>query len=153
MEKSFNKNIDVLSLKILQELQDNARITAVELGRKIGLSAPAIAERIKKLEEQQYIKGYRTILNFDKLGHSVPVFINFKTISITHVEMVKMINNMSEVTEWYLTTGYYCCLLKVVVSSTTELNSVLDMLNIVGETSTAIILSTHSSPKNLLANR
>jgi Lrp/AsnC family leucine-responsive transcriptional regulator len=149
MERSSNKKPDALSLKILQELQDNARITAVELGKRIGLSAPAIAERIKKLEDEQYISGYKAILDFDKLGYNIPVFINFKTTTITHSEMVKMISSMPAVNEWYLTTGYYCCLLKVIVASTGELNNVLDKLNVAGETSTSIILSAHSSPKNL----
>ncbi len=144
-----NKNLDELNWKIIGELQADARITIVELGKRIGLSAPAVSERIKKLEEEGYITGYRTIVNYDKLGLSVPVFISYKATKISHGEMLKMIEAIPEVTEWYGITGTYCSLLKIVVASTKELERIIEELQEFGETSTSIILSANSKARIL----
>ena len=139
--------LDEFNWKIIQELQMNARITIVELGKKIDLSAPAVSERIKKLEEEGYIKGYRTIVDYDKLGLSVPVFINYKATKVSHGDMIKMIDKMPEVVEWYSVTGLHCSMLKVVVASTKELEIIIEKLQEFGETSTSIILSSSDEPK------
>jgi len=146
-QKQVRKPLDDLNWKILQELQLNARITAVELGRRINLSASSTAERIRKLEEAGYIKGYRTIVDYDKLGLSVPVFINFKATRISHKEMLKMADEMPEVMEWYGVTGTHCSLFKIVVNTTKELERVIEKLQEFGETSTSIILSSNPLPK------
>jgi Lrp/AsnC family transcriptional regulator, leucine-responsive regulatory protein len=144
-----NKTLDNLNWKILQELQKNARITVVELGKRINLSAPAVAERIKKMEEEGYIKGYQTVIDYDKIGRAVPVFIHFKATSINHANMIKMVEAMPEVVEWFAITGNYCLLLKVIVTSTKELETVIEKLGGYGETSTSIILSSSASPKTI----
>lgn len=141
------KILDDHNWKILTELQLNARITTVELGKRINLSAPAVAERIRKLEEEGYIKGYRTIVDYDKLGLSVPVFIHFKGTKISHGDMIKLVDKMPEVMEWHSITGSHCSVLKVVVTTTKELENVIEFLQQYGETSTSIILSSNSVPK------
>lgn len=142
-----NKGLDEFNWKIIQELQMNARITIVEIGKRIGLSAPAVTERIKKLEEEGYIKGYRTIVDYDKLGLSVPVFISYKATKISHGDMIKMVDKMPEVMEWHGITGAHCSMLKVIVASTKELETIIEKLQEFGETSTSIILSSNSAPK------
>lgn len=142
-----NKGLDDFNWKIIQELQMNARITIAEIGKRISLSAPAVAERIKKLEEEGYIKGYRTVVDYDKLGLSVPVFINYKATKISHGDMITMVDKMPEVMEWYSITGTHCSILKVIVASTKELEAIIEKLQEFGETSTAIILSGNSAPK------
>ena len=142
-----NKGLDDIHWKIIQQLQMNARITLVEIGKRIGLSAPAVAERIKKLEDDGYITGYRTIVDYDKLGLSVPVFISYKATKISHREMIEMLDKMPEVVEWYGITGTHCALCKVVVPSTKDLEIVIENLQQFGETSTSIILSSNSEPK------
>ncbi len=125
----------------------NARITIVEIGKRVGLSAPAVAERIKKLEDDGYIKGYRTIVDYDKLGLSVPVFISYKATRISHGDMIKMVDKMPQVIEWYGVTGTHCAILKVIVASTKELEIIIENLQEFGETSTSIILSNNALPK------
>jgi len=147
MKMQTYKSLDDYNWKILTELQMNARITTVELGKRINLSAPAVAERIRKLEEEGYIKGYRTIVDYDKLGLSVPVFINFKATKITHSEMIVFVEQMPEVLEWHSITGSHCSMLKVVVTTTKELETVIEKLQEYGETSTSIILSSNTVPK------
>jgi Lrp/AsnC family leucine-responsive transcriptional regulator len=144
-----NKGLDDFNWKIIEELQANARITNVEMGKRIGLSAPAVSERIKKLEEEGYIKGYRTIVDYDKLGLSVPVFISFKATKISHAEMLKMVDQMPEIIEWYGITGTHCSMLKIIVASTKELEAIIEKLQEFGETSTSIILSSNAAPKVL----
>lgn len=142
-----NKFLDEYNWKILEELQKNARMTAVELGKRINLSAPAVSDRIRKLEDEGYIKGYRTVVDYDKLGLSVPVFISFKGTKISHGQMLKMVDKMPEVIEWYGITGTHCSILKIVVSSTKKLEIVIEKLQEFGETSTSIILSSNAKPK------
>ncbi len=142
-----NKTLDDFNWQIIRELQMNARITIVELGKRIGLSSPAVAERIRKLENDGYIKGYRTVVDYDKLGLTVPVFINFKATKISHTQMLKMADEMPEVMEWYGVTGTHCSILKVIVASTKELEKVIEKLQEFGETSTSIILSNNSVSK------
>ncbi|MEO6405497.1 MAG: Lrp/AsnC family transcriptional regulator [Ferruginibacter sp.] len=142
-----HKILDDYNWKILSELQLNARITTVALGKRINLSAPAVAERIRKLEDEGYIKGYRTVVDFDKLGLSVPVFINFKATRINHSDMTALADSMPEVMEWHSITGSHCTVLKVVVTTTKELEGVIERLQEFGETDTSIILSSNSIPK------
>ena len=143
----LNRGLDDFHWKIIQELQKDARITNVEIGKRIGLSSPAVAERVKKLEEEGYIKGYRTVVDYDKLGLSVRVFIHYKATKITHAEMIKIVDKMPEVIEWHAITGSHCSMLKVVVASTKELESLIEKLQEFGETSTSIILSSNTTPK------
>jgi Lrp/AsnC family transcriptional regulator, leucine-responsive regulatory protein len=142
-----NKGLDDFNWRIIEELQKDARITNVEIGKRIGLSAPAVAERIRKLEEEGYITGYRTMVNYDKLGLSVPVFISYKASKISHAEMLKMVDKMPEVMEWHGITGSHCAMLKVIVASTKELEKIIEKLQQYGETSTSIILSSNTSSK------
>ena len=66
--------LDVIDRKILRELQDNGRITNVELARRVGISAPPCLRRVRALEEAGYIKGYRALLDEKKLDYEVTVF-------------------------------------------------------------------------------
>ena len=147
------KTLDDLNWKILLELQKNARISNAEIGRRIGLSAPAVAERIEKLEEAGVIQGYQPILDYDKLNLAVKVFISFKSLAMKHAEMVKKIDKMPQITEWYTITGDCCMLLKVVVASTKELEILIEELGRYGDTTTSIILSGNSFPRPYKKNK
>jgi Lrp/AsnC family transcriptional regulator, leucine-responsive regulatory protein len=136
------KSLDNLDKRILKELQTNSRISASEIGRRVGLTTPAVTERITKLEEEKFIQGYNTLLNFDKLGLSVKVFIHFKSRTLSHNESVKMIDAIPQVMEWHTITGDNCALLKVAVSTTMELEQVIGHLGKFGDTNTSIILSS-----------
>jgi Lrp/AsnC family transcriptional regulator, leucine-responsive regulatory protein len=142
-----SKTMDNLSWKILAELQKNARITASEIGRRVGLTAPAVAERISKMEDEGVIQGYRTVIDYDKVGLAVKVFIHFKSTSLKHFEMMKVIGAIPQIIEWHTVTGDSCMLLKVVVPTTRDLESVIEQLGKYGETSTSIILSGNPEPK------
>ncbi|HEV8283918.1 MAG TPA: winged helix-turn-helix transcriptional regulator [Chitinophagaceae bacterium] len=135
-----NKALDDLNKNILKELSQNARITTAEIGRRIGLSAPAVGERIQKLEEMGYIKGYRAILDFDKIGLTIQAFIHYKVTGLKHAEMTKLISCIPEVVEWHTITGNASVILKIATSSRQELADIIVKLEEYGETSTSLIL-------------
>jgi Lrp/AsnC family transcriptional regulator, leucine-responsive regulatory protein len=111
-----NRLLDDLNKSILQQLQQDGRLPTVEIGRRIGLSAPAVAERIQKLEDGGYIKGYKPLLDLNKLGLTIRAFIFFKVnlAKLNHNDMIRMMNGIPEITEWYTVTGNYSIMLKVV---------------------------------------
>src|SRR5690349_6888357 len=85
MSKNGNhKAIDDLNWGILEELQKNARLSTTEIGRRVGLSAPAVADRIEKMEEAGIIQGYFTQIDLDKLDLTIRAFILFKNNSLKH---------------------------------------------------------------------
>ena len=133
--------MDKINMRILETLNINARITAVEIGKRVGLSAPAVAERIRKMEIEGIISGYKTIINYDKIGMSVPVFVHFKAKSVSHAAMLRLFATMPQVKEWYAITGDNCAMLKIIVDSTQALETILERLGEFGQTSTSIILS------------
>jgi len=73
-EGSLTARLDAIDRKILKELQDDGRMTNVELSRRVGISAPPCLRRVRALEEAGYIKGYRALLDEKKLGYEVAVF-------------------------------------------------------------------------------
>ena len=142
-----NKVLDDLNWHILEELQMNGRLSTVEIGRRIGLSAPAVADRIQKLEELGYIKGYRTMLDFDKIGLTIRAFIHFKTTSLKHPDMIRLIKSIPEVVEWYTITGHYSVVLKVATASSERLAALIEHLEEFGETNTSLILEQNPDQK------
>jgi Lrp/AsnC family leucine-responsive transcriptional regulator len=141
MHKTLNsKVLDDLNWHILEELQRDGRLAAAEIGRRVGLSAPAVADRIQKLEELGYIKGYRTVVDLDKLGLTIRAFILFKA-ALKHNEMLNLIASISEVVDWHTVTGNYSMVLKVVTASSRRLAAIIEQLEEYGETNTSLILS------------
>jgi Lrp/AsnC family transcriptional regulator, leucine-responsive regulatory protein len=142
MSKNGNhKILDELNWSILEELQQNARLTTAEIGRRVGLSAPAVADRIQKMEELEIIQGYQPSLDFNKLGLTIRAFISFKAIGLKHAELMSLIQSVPEVVEWHTVTGNYSVLLKVAAYSGEHLAAVIEKLEEFGETNTSLILS------------
>jgi Lrp/AsnC family leucine-responsive transcriptional regulator len=148
MHKSLNnKVLDDLNWHILEELQRNGRLPAVEIGRRVGLSAPAVSDRIQKLEEYGYIKGYRTVLDLDKLGLTIRAFIMYKPANFKHSDLIRLVESIPEVVEWFTVTGNYAILLKVATSSSSRLATLIEQLEETGETNTSLILDQNAEQK------
>jgi Lrp/AsnC family leucine-responsive transcriptional regulator len=141
------KTLDRLSQRILKELSLNARVSDAEIGRRVGLSSPAVAERIHKMEEQGIIKGYSSVIDFEKVGFPIRALLSFKCLALKHDDMLSMIKEIKEVKEWYTITGTPCMVLKIIAPSGKELEAVIVHLGKFGETSTSLILSEGTSPK------
>ena len=145
-KNGHSKVLDDLNWSILEELQQNARLTTAEVGRRVGLSAPAVADRIQKMEEQGIIRYYQTGLDYDKLDLTIRAFILFKGHNLKHTELMKLILAIPEVIEWHIVTGNYSVLLKIAAYSSEQLAAVIEHLEEFGETNTSLILANNQGP-------
>lgn len=143
MEITLNfKMIDTIDWKIIKEMQFNARITFAELGRRVGLTTPAVIERVRKLEDAKIITGYRAIVEPAKVGFPVTAFIRMSISGIDYSHIIEVAKNSSEVLECHRGTGGDSFILKVAVSDVEHLQNLIDRLTPYGITTTSIVLSS-----------
>jgi len=135
--------MDKYDYLILTQLQRNGKISTAELGRNIGLSTTATKERIKKLEQDGVIKGYRAILDGDKIGMDITAFIMVPVGNISIDEMAEFLADIPEVLECHKVTGDICFLVKVKTKNTKTLEKLIDKINhLAKNTCTYLVLST-----------
>ena len=137
-------DLDPIAWKILEALQHNARFSFAELGRKVGLSAPAAAERVHRLEEAGVITGYHASLNMARLGMPIHVIVRL-TINGGDVQVtrsVAAIKELTEVSRCHRITGAESFVIEADVVSIGHLEALIDKLNALGATSTSTVLST-----------
>ena len=146
--------IDEIGLKILNILQDKARIPNVEVARKIGMAPSAVLERIRKLEKQGIIDGYEVRLNPKRFNRSLVAFIYIQTdIQADHITVGPALSEISEVQEVHFVAGEDCYLIKARIADTNELEHLLEE-KILGITSvcsvkTNIVLSTQKETSRI----
>lgn len=134
--------LDKLHWNILALLQENARYSFAEIGRKVGLSAPAVAERVQKLEEIGVIKRFGVDLDFGKLGYSLKASILFKAQNGKMQSFLAHISQMPEVYQCDRITGEYCLVMKVIVKHPNDLENIINQFSEYGEPTTSVILSS-----------
>lgn len=134
--------LDKTSWSILACLQENARASLADIGREVGLSAPAVGERITKLEEAGIILGFRIEVDYEKTGYALKAFIEFRANSGKLTPFLNYISNLDEVLECHRVTGNHCIYLKIVVQNSGHLQELLASMGEYGETTTSIILSS-----------
>jgi len=134
--------LDDIGWKILSELQQNARIHFAELGRIVGLSTPAVTERVHKMEEAGIIVGYRTHLNPAMVGLPILAFVHIKVGGENLGCFMKLAAAHPEVLECHRVTGEESFLLKVAVADVSHLERLLDALMPYVATTTSMVLST-----------
>jgi Lrp/AsnC family leucine-responsive transcriptional regulator len=132
--------MDQTDIRILEDLQLNARITMTELGKKVGLTAPAAAERIRKLEEKGIIKNYSVTINPQKINKPITAFILFDTERCK--QFVEFCKGYPDVLECHRLAGKYSYLVKLVTSSVADLEVFIDETMKYGKSSTLITLSS-----------
>jgi Lrp/AsnC family leucine-responsive transcriptional regulator len=132
---------DAMDGKILDILQADARTTLAEIGRRIHMSQPAVAERVKRMEAAGVIAGYHARINPAALGYGITAFIRVSRRSHeTPVEVVAA--QVPQIIECHSITGDDCSIVKVVASTVSELEKVIVELTRCGVTSTSLILSS-----------
>jgi Lrp/AsnC family leucine-responsive transcriptional regulator len=136
------KALDDVGWQILCELQDNARVSYSELGRRVGLTAPAVAERVKRMEDAGIVEGYRVNLNLEKIGLPMQAYIRIATDERMCLRFGGIAREVPEVLECHRVTGGDSYILKVAVSSVSHLENLLNRLSPYGQTVTSLILST-----------
>jgi Lrp/AsnC family leucine-responsive transcriptional regulator len=142
MTLEIEKMLDGTGWLLLQELQQNARLSYSELGQRVGLSAPAVADRIRRMEEAGVITGYRAEVNLGKLGLPVTAIIRLSSVAGQNCHLVALrVSEIPEVLECYRVTGNDSVIVKVVAASVTHLERILDQLTLHGLPTTSIVLS------------
>lgn len=139
-----NYLLDPKALRILAELQRDARLPFAELGRRVGLSTPAAAERVRRLEESGVIEGYEARINPRALGLEVTAFVRIRVTGAETLarKLSKLAGELPEVLECHRCTGDESFILKVRVASVAHLERLIDRLTPFGMTSTALVLSS-----------
>ncbi len=136
------KALDTTNCEILRALQTDARLSFSELGRRVGLSAPAAAERVRKLEEAGVIVGYHARVCPEKIGYALMAFVRMESPSEKCSIVSAFVADLPEVLECHRITGSDSFILKVVVSSVAHLESLLDRLMPYGQLTTSVVLSS-----------
>lgn len=134
--------LDDTNLALLDELQTDARLSLAELGRRVGLSPPAVAERLQRLERDGVIRGYRAELDPVALGYGLSAVIRVRPAPRQLHKVADVARAAPEVVECHRITGEDCYLLKAHIRSMTHLEELLDELAPFGQTTTSIIQSS-----------
>ena len=134
--------IDEIDWKIIKELQENARTSFAELGRRISLTTPAVIERIRKLEDAKIITGYRAEINAAKVGLPITAFIRMSISGVNYSHIIEVAKNSIEVLECHRGTGNDSFILKIAVADVEHLQNLIDRLTPYGITTTSIVLSS-----------
>lgn len=144
---------DELDLLILDALQKNGRLKRNELAELVGLSLPAASDRLRKLEERGFIKGYAAILDPAKFGKDITAFVQVSVDTSLHYEnFLKHVQQNPEILECHAITGDGSHLLKIRTDNTAALEHVLSQIQSwkeVERTRTSVVLSTTKETLNI----
>ena len=133
---------DATDLRLLAELQDDARVSLAELGRRVGLSSPAVAERLRRLEDDGAIAGYRAVVDPRKLGYQLGVLIRIRPAPRNIAVVADIARQTPEVVECHRVTGDDCFVMTAYVRDVEHLEELIDTFTPHGQTTTSIMQSS-----------
>jgi Lrp/AsnC family transcriptional regulator, leucine-responsive regulatory protein len=143
MTLEIEKLLDGTGWQILQALQQNARLSYSELGQRVGLSSPAVAERVRRMEDAGIISGYHAEINVAKIGFPITAVIRMSPSPGERcTRFTASIQEIPEVLECHRVTGSDSLVMKVVASSVEHLEALIDQLSAHGQLTTSIVLSS-----------
>lgn len=147
--------LDNIAWKILESLQQNARLSFAELGRKVGLSTPAVAERVHRLEEGGVITGYHAALDMAKLGAPIHVLMRLTLAGgeLQFGRAVAVLRELPEISRCHRITGEESFVIEAHVVSVRHLEALIDKLSALGATSTSTVLSSPVEPREYRASQ
>ena len=141
--------LDATNLRILEELQADARLTMAELGRRVSLSPPAVAERVQRLERAGVITGYHAAVDPKAVGYPIAAVVRVRPASRQLHKIPEVARELPEVVECYRITGEDCFFVKLHLRSMEDLEGILDRFVLYGQTTTSIVHSAPVSPRPL----
>ncbi|MGH3058474.1 MAG: Lrp/AsnC family transcriptional regulator [Gaiellaceae bacterium] len=141
--------LDATNLRILEELQADARLTMAELGRRVSLSPPAVADRVQRLERAGAITGYHAAVDPKAVGYPIAAVVRVRPASRQLHKIPEVARELPEVVECYRITGEDFFFVKLHLRSMEDLEGILDRFVLFGQTTTSIIHSAPVSPRAL----
>lgn len=140
--------LDNLDRRLLAELQANPRLPVAQLGRRVGLSPPAIAERMRRLEESGAL-SYRAQVDPRALGYGICAIVRVSPRTSDLQQIPEIAREVPEITECYRITGEDCYFMKLFLRSMDDLEPLLDRFTPHGRTTTSIVHSAPIPPRHL----
>jgi Lrp/AsnC family leucine-responsive transcriptional regulator len=134
--------LDTTNISLLRELEADARLSLAELGRRVGLSSPAVADRLERLEEAGVIRGYRAEIDPRALGYELAVVLRIRPAPRELKKVAELAQRTPEVVECHRITGDDCYLMKAHVRDVEHMEEVIDRFAIYGQTTTSIVQSS-----------
>lgn len=138
-----------MNRRLLQELHGDPRITMSALARRVGMSAPAVTERVQRMERSGVITGYRMDVDPAALGLPVTAFARIRPAAGQLPKIAELAAELPQVTECHRITGEDCFLIKVHAPAIEDLEAVLDRFLLFGQTITSIVVSSPVPPRAL----
>lgn len=142
--RSAAMELDHRDLDILEALQQDARMPLSELGRRIGLSQPAVSERVKRLEERGVIEGYGARINLAAVGLRMTAIIRLKTAHEHIAACLKAFDALPSIVEVHRVTGDDCFVLKAIVPAPEDLATIVDSIGRYGMVTTSVVLRSEA---------
>jgi Lrp/AsnC family transcriptional regulator, leucine-responsive regulatory protein len=133
---------DDINRRILEELQEDARVSLAELGRRVGLSPPSVADRVSRLESDGVITGYHARVDPRALGFALGVVIRVRPAPREIAKVAALAQQTPEVVECHRITGEDCFFMKAHVRDVVHLEEVIDRFVAFGQTTTSIVQSS-----------
>ena len=134
--------LDDIDWKVLEELQEDGRISYTELGRRVALTAPAVAERVRRLEEAGVIKGFHADVDTTKVGFPITAFVRWTSSGPDCSHLGEVAKEIPEIVECNRVTGEASYILKILARSVGHLEELIDGLMPYGSTITSVVLSS-----------
>lgn len=133
--------LDKISYHILQLLQENARVSNSQIARSVGITSPAVTERIRKMEDAGILKKYTAIVSHYEMGYQLRALITLRAFMGRLKAFLEKVKTFDEVVNCYRITGNENIVMEVVLDNQKHLEEFIDQLITYGETKTQIILS------------
>jgi Lrp/AsnC family transcriptional regulator, leucine-responsive regulatory protein len=141
--------LDEVNVRLLRALHADPRISMSALGRRIGMSAPAVTDRVQRLERAGVITGYRLEVDPAALGLPVTAFARVRPVPGQLPKVAGLARRLERVSECHRITGEDCFLIKVHAATVPEIEDILDQFLVYGQTVTSIVVSTPVPPRPL----
>jgi len=135
----IQRQIDATDRSLLSELQDDARLTHAELGRRVGLSPPAVTERVRRLTDEGIIRGFHADVDPTALGYQLSVIVRVRPSPRQIAKVADLARETPEVVECHRITGEDCFFVKAHVRDVEHLEDVIDRFAFFGQTTTSVM--------------
>ena len=141
--------VDAVNRRLLLELQADARLSLAELGRRVGLSAPAVGERLQRLQEAGVVRGYRAELDPGAVGFTLSAVLRVRPAARELKTVADVARRTPEVVECHRITGEDCFVMKLHLRDVEHMEEVIDRFLLHGQTTTSIVQSSPVAARGL----